>query len=469
MTPTMKHNTVTGAAIAAVEAGSPAGRAGIQAGDVLLAVNGHNVHDVLDLKFYLSEREDNCDLVLRAADGALKKIQLQTARESELGFELEEIQTLICKNQCVFCFVFQLPRKARKSLWIKDEDFRLAFLYGNYMTLTNVNEAEMDRIIEQRLSPLYISVHATEPEIREKLIRPFPGVKDELLPRMKRLAENGIQMHTQIVLCPGWNDGKHLIKTLHDLFSFYPAVLSVAVVPLGLTDHRERVPAMEPVDANYARRTIELMKPTQAAFQRKTGTAFAYLGDEFYLMSDTPMPPRSHYADFPLLENGVGMVRQFLDEFAGLLRRKPVENFNGLRATIVTGKIFAPILTESVAGFNARFGSRLEVVAVENRYLGKGITVAGLLSGSDIVTAMNGRDYGEFLMIPSEAMIHDDSLFLDDLRRADVEAALGVRVLPTGYSPREFFDILKKRRSMKFLPPARAVAHSQLSYTLHMK
>ncbi len=466
---TMKHNTTVGARVVAVEENSLAARAEIVAGDLLLAVNGHETHDVLDLKFYLSEREDECDLTFRGVDGRLKTIHLPTAREREIGFELEEIQTLICKNQCVFCFVFQLPRRARKSLWIKDEDFRLAFLYGNYMTLTNVNEAELDRIIEQRLSPLYISVHATEPELRAKLIRPFPGVDDALLPRMKRLADAGILMHTQIVLCPGWNDGEHLLRTLEDLFSFYPQVLSVAVAPLGLTDHRERVPVMQPVDAAYARATLDFLKPIQAGYRKRIGQSFAYLGDEFYIMAGEPIPSRRHYGDFPLLENGVGMARQFLDQFSQVLRRKPLEPFQGMRGTLVTGEIFAPILFRSIAQWNARFGSRLRVVAVENRFLGKGITVAGLLSGSDILSTLRGRALGEFVMVPSEAMINDDYLLLDDLTRADLEDSLGVRVLPSGYSPREFFEILKNRQALDILPAAHPVAHSQLSYTLHMK
>jgi putative radical SAM enzyme (TIGR03279 family) len=471
MSSTLKHNTTIGATVVGVDEESLAAKAGVCVGDVLLAVNGHDVHDVLDLKFYLSEREANCDLVLRAVQGELKKVRLKTSRECELGFELEEIQTLICKNQCVFCFVFQLPQTARKSLWIKDEDFRLAFLYGNYMTLTNVDEAEMDRIIEQRLSPLYISVHATEPEVRQQLIRPFPGVKDELLPRMKRLADAGIQMHTQVVLCPGWNDGEHLVRTLRDLFSFYPEVLSVAVVPLGLTDHRSRLPQMQLVDAAYARHTIEFVRPLQNEFRKKTGSFFAYLGDEFYIMANKPIPSRRHYGDFPLLENGVGMVRQFLDEFARVLARPPrrVEELRGLRATLVTGLIFEPILTPCVTRFNARLGSALEVVPVENRFFGKGVTVAGLLTGSDIFTALRNRDCGEFVMVPSEAMINEDFLFLDDLRRADLEQELGVRVLPTGYSPREFFDALRNRNRTDFFPSSHPVAHSQLSYTLHMK
>jgi putative radical SAM enzyme (TIGR03279 family) len=469
MPPTLKHNTTVGARIAEVSKGSLASKAGIRSGDVLIAVNGHEVHDILDLKFYLSEREHSCDLTLNSTPGGIKKIRLNSANEHDLGIELEEIQTLVCKNQCVFCFVFQLPKKARKSLWIKDEDFRLAFLYGNYMTLTNVNEAEMDRIIEQRLSPLYISVHATEPEIREKLIRPFPGVKDDLLPRMRRLAENGIQMHTQVVLCPGWNDGDHLTRTLDDLLAFYPQVLSVAIVPLGLTDHREKLPRMDPVDLEYARSTIEFMKPLQERFQAKTGSFFAYLGDEFYIMAEAPIPSRRHYGSFPLLENGVGMVRKFLDGFSRILGRKPAREFRGLRGTIVTGTLFAPILNQSIAHFNAQFGSDLQVVAVENRFFGRGITVAGLLTGSDILAALQNRDCGELVMIPSETMINEDFLFLDDLRRVDLEKSLGVPVLPTGYSPAEFFTALRNRHLRQFLPRAHPVAHSQLSYTLHMK
>ncbi len=466
---TMKHNTTVGARIITVQEGSLAEKAGIAVGDILLAVNGHDCHDVLDLKFYLSECEDQCELVVRSTNGLLKKVRLPTGRESELGFELEEIQTLICKNQCVFCFVFQLPRQSRKSLWIKDEDFRLAFLYGNYMTLTNVTEEEMDRIIEQRLSPLYISVHATEPEVRRDLIRPFPGVTDDLLPRMRRLADSGIIMHTQVVLCPGWNDGDHLLRTLNDLFSFYPQVLSVAVVPLGLTDHRERVPQMQPVDAEYVRRLIPSMRRIQNDFRKKTGSAFAFLGDEFYIMAGARIPSRSHYGEFPLLENGVGMVRKFLDEFSRLLRRKRVPALKGARGTIATGKIFAPILRAQMAKFNSRFGTELRVLEVENRFFGKGITVAGLLSGGDVFAAMQGHDAGEFLMIPSEAMIREDFLFLDNLRRADLERTLGIPVLPTGYSPAEFFEILANRSKLNLLPHAHPIAHSQLSYTLHMK
>jgi putative radical SAM enzyme (TIGR03279 family) len=469
MPPTLKHNTTVGARIAEVSPGSLAAKAGIKPGHVLLAVNGHDVHDILDLKFYLSERERSCDLTLDSTPGGIRKIRLNSANEHDLGLELEEIQTLICKNQCVFCFVFQLPKKARKSLWIKDEDFRLAFLYGNYMTLTNVNEAEMDRIIEQRLSPLYISVHATEPEVRKNLIRPFHGVKDELLPRMKRLAENGIQMHTQVVLCPGWNDGHHLTRTLNDLLALYPQVLSVAVVPLGLTDHREKLPRMDPVDPEYARRTIEFMRPIQKGFRAKTGSCFAYLGDEFYIMADAPIPSRRHYDSFPLLENGVGMVRKFLDGFSRLFVRKMTGEFRGMRGTIVTGTIFAPILNQSIAQFNAHFRSELQVVAVENRFFGKGITVAGLLTGSDILAALRGHDCGESVWVPSETMINEDFLFLDDLRRVDLEQSLGVPVFPTGYSPSEFFTALRNRHSRQSIPHARPVAHSQLSYTLHMK
>jgi putative radical SAM enzyme (TIGR03279 family) len=469
MTPPLKHNTAVGATITKVAEGSLAARAGIKPSDVLLEVNGHNVHDVLDLKFYLSERERSCNLTLSSSDGELKKVRLNSAIETELGFELEEIQTLVCKNQCVFCFVFQLPKKARKSLWIKDEDFRLAFLYGNYMTLTNVNEAEMDRIIEQRLSPLYISVHATEPDIREKLIRPFHGVKDDLLPRMRRLAENGVQMHTQVVLCPGWNDGDHLIRTLNDLSALYPHVLSVAIVPLGLTDYREKLPRMHPVDPDYARHTIRFMEPRQKRFRKEIGTPFAYLGDEFYILAGAPIPSRRHYGDFPLLENGVGMVRKFLDGFSRILARKPTGEFRAVRGTIATGVIFAPILKPTIAQFNARFGSALQVVAVENRFFGQGITVAGLLTGSDILAALHGRDCGELVMVPSEAMINEDYLFLDDLRREDLERSLGVPVLPTGYSPGEFFTALRNRRSHEFFPLAHPVAHSQLNYTLHMK
>jgi putative radical SAM enzyme (TIGR03279 family) len=334
--------------------------------------------------------------------------------------------------------VHQNPAKVRKSLHIKDEDYRLSFLFGNYLTLTNVDEFEMQRIIEQRLSPLYISVHATEPQLRARLL----GIAeyDGFLEKVERLAAAGITLHGQVVLCPGWNDGANLERTISDMAQRHPGVASLAVVPLGLTDHRKNLPQLTPFTPEIARATIAHIAPIQAKFKRQIGTPFVYLGDEIYIMAGMALPPASHYRDFPQIENGVGMVRTFLKQFGKALRTSKVRN-KTTRGTVCTGKVFFPYLKESVD----RLGMDLQVVAVESEFWGKGIGVAGLLTGSDFIRALKGRVHGDFVVLPSECMIGDDYLFLDDLTIKDVERELGVEVIPSGYDAGDFVRQMMSR------------------------
>jgi putative radical SAM enzyme (TIGR03279 family) len=330
--------------------------------------------------------------------------------------------------------------KVRKSLHIKDEDYRLSFLFGNYLTLTNVDETEMQRIVEQRLSPLYISVHATEPELRARLL----GIPeyDGFLEKVKRLSSAGITLHGQVVLCPGWNDGAHLERTIADMAERFPGVASLAIVPLGLTDHRKNLPQLTPFSPEIARSTIAQIAPIQAKFKKRIGTPFVYLGDEIYIMAGAELPPSSHYRDFPQIENGVGMVRTFLKQFDGAMRKAR----SGGRAsgTVCTGKVFYPYLKQSVE----RLGLDLKVVAVESAFWGKGIGVAGLLTGSDFIRALKGNVHGDFVVLPSESMIGDDYLFLDDLTIKDVERELGVEVIPSGYDAGDFVRQMKSRRGL---------------------
>ena len=351
------------------------------------------------------------------------------------GLEFEPIEPLTCKNQCVFCFVHQNPKNVRRSLHIKDEDYRLSFLFGNYLTLTNVDEAEMQRIIEQRLSPLYISVHATEPELRRELL----GIEeyDGFMAKIDRLAKAGIQLHGQVVLCPGLNDGAHLDRTIDDLLKLHPAVASLAIVPVGLTAHRHNLPKLTPFTPEIARQTIAHITPVQRKLKRRIGTPFAFLGDEIYIMAGAEIPPSGHYADFPQIENGVGMVRTFLTQFNAALRSRTTRS--NKRGTICTGKVFYPYLKVSVD----RLGMDLKTVAVESRFWGPGIGVAGLLTGSDFITALKSDVYGDFVVLPSESMVGDDYLFLDDLTIKDVERELGVPVLSSGYDARDFVRLLK--------------------------
>ncbi len=425
--------------ILGVEPESLAARIGLQAGDEIVEVNGTPPKDVIDLQFQMAVFGEPVSLRTRRQTHEFVREEWES-----LGVELEPIEPWVCDNDCVFCFVHQNPSDTRRSLRIKDEDYRLSFLFGNYLTLTNVDEAELDRIIDQRLSPLYISVHATEPELRTRLLG--NEAYDGLDGKLDRLAVAGIFLHCQVVLCPGLNDGAHLERTIEDLSRRYPSVQSVAVVPVGLTDHRENLPTLDPVTPDYARGTIGHVEPIQQRFKQDRGSPFVFLGDEFYILAGQPIPDGDHYEEFPQIENGVGMVRTFLDEF-----ENSVSRFDGgaldkaalkgavSKGTLCTGRLFQPYLAECVA----RLGMDLKTLAVENRFWGSGINVAGLLTGSDFVAALKDKVYGDFVVLPSESMVGDEGLFLDDMMLADVERELGVRVVRSGYSATEFLEVLQ--------------------------
>ncbi len=412
-----------------IEPGSLAARIGLQAGDEIVEVNGGSPRDVIDFQFQMAVFDEPVSLRTQRRTHEFVREEWES-----FGVEVEPIEPWVCDNDCVFCFVHQNPANTRRSLRIKDEDYRLSFLFGNYLTLTNVDDAELDRIIEQRLSPLYVSVHATEPELRTRLLG--NQVYDGLDRKLDRLAGAGILLHCQVVLCPGLNDALHLERTIADLSRRYPSVQSVAVVPVGLTDHRENLPTLEPVTPEYARLTIRHLEPIQQRFEQDRGSPFVFLGDEFYILSGQPIPERDHYEEFPQIENGVGMVRTFLDEF-----ENSVTDFDGaaLKGTVCTGGLFHSYLAECVS----RLDLDLKTLAVRNRFWGSGINVAGLLTGSDFVADLKGRVYGDCVVLPSEAMIGNEGLFLDDMTLADVERELGVRVVRSGYSVTEFLDVLR--------------------------
>src|ERR1041385_2108098 len=423
--------------VLSVEPGSVAARIGLKAGDEIERLNGKPLLDVIDFQF-------NAAIIGRRTtiETQGRKITFVRREWESFGLEFEPIEPLTCKNQCVFCFVHQNPKNVRRSLHIKDEDYRLSFLFGNYLTLTNVDEDEMQRIINQRLSPLYISVHATEPELRRELL----GIDeyDGFMAKIDRLAKAGIQMHGQVVLCPGLNDGVHLERTIDDLLQFYPSVASLAIVPVGLTQYRANLPKLKAFTPDIACGTIAQITPIQRKLKKKTGTPFAFLGDEIYIMAGAEIPRKSHYADFPQIENGVGMVRTFLAQFksalrTGILGRRASAPASPRRSgTVCTGKIFYPYLKDCLD----RLGMDLKTVAVESRFWGPGIGVAGLLTGSDFIAALKGKVYGEFVVLPSECMVGDDYLFLDDLTLKDVEKELGIPVIPSGYDARDFVKFL---------------------------
>lgn len=428
-----------GLTVLKVESGSVAEAIGLTPGCRILAVNGHEVPDELALQFYLSE--ETVDLLVCAPDGSESLIEADLSESSALGVTVEDFRTRTCNNKCLFCFIDQLPPDARPNLRIKDDDYRLSFLHGNYITLTNLPERELDRIIEHRLSPLYVSVHATDPALRTRMLG--RQKVDDLDRKLDKLAAGRIQIHAQVVLMPGINDGAQLEKTVRDLYRRYPGIQSVAVVPLGLSDHGAIRERFAPVTPDFSRELIAQVRPWQERLRAETGRTFVYLADEFYIQAGTALPNTEHYDDFAQIEDGIGMVRSFLDEFeAELPRRRKLRR--SLRGTLATGKLFFPTLQACADRINARFETELRVREVENHYMGRGVTVSGLLGGRDFLDAFDGGDIGDFLIIPQEAISRVDGILIDSLAPEDVSRQLGRPVYPGGWNVRSFFQLLSK-------------------------
>ncbi len=428
-----------GIKILEVEKGSAAEKAGLIPGERVLEADGHEITDELALRFYLAD--ETVDLLVRRADGRHEHLNVDLSEGETLGIRVEEFKTRTCNNACLFCFVDQLPARVRPTLRIKDDDYRLSFLHGNYITLTNLNAKDIARIIELRLSPLYVSVHAIEPDLRTRILG--RKKKDDLTGKIARLTDHRIRLHAQIVVMPGINDGKHLEKTVADLHGFYPGLQSVAVVPVGLSDHGFPRKRLKPVTPAYCRKTVRLIAPWQERFRKKNDETFVYLADEFYIQGGIPLPSSEHYDDFAQIEDGVGMVRAFLDAFE-IQRKHRKKPCNALRGTLVTGKLFYPFLRNCIDRFNRKFGSHLEVCSAKNTFLGKNITVAGLLSGQDIQSALRGKRLGNFVIIPQDALSATDEILLDDLSLCDLSVSLGKPVYSSGRTVREFFELLFK-------------------------
>ena len=432
-----------GIKILEVERDSIAEGIGLAPGDTILEADGHTITDELALRFYLAD--ETIDLLIRRPDGIEEHLEADVSDGATLGIKVEEFRTRTCNNACLFCFVDQLPPGVRPTLRIKDDDFRLSFLHGNYITLTNLNTRDISRIIEQRLSPLYVSVHATDPDLRMRIL----GSKnaDDLSGKIKRLVKHRIRLHAQIVLMPGINDGEHLEKTIANLYSFYPGVQSIAVVPLGLSDYGSPKDRLKPVTPAFCRKTIRQVAKWQERCRRQAGETFVHLGDEFYIQGGVEIPETARYDDFAQIEDGVGMVRAFLDEFETEWKHRK-KSLLGLHGTLITGKLFYPTLQDAINRFNQKFGSRLQVCAVKNRFMGKNITVAGLLAGRDILKTLRRIESGDFIVIPFDAISRTGGILLDDLSLEDLSESIGKPVLSSGQSVREFFNLMKKQSAV---------------------
>ena len=385
---------MSGGTISAVAPRSIAAAIGIRPGDVLLEVNGHPLCDVLDVQFYAAEEE--LELVVRRGE---QEIAYEVERDYGLPLGLDFAHPTFdgmrrCGNHCEFCFVQQMPPGLRRSLYVKDDDYRYSVLYGSYITLTNLTTADWARLAEQRLSPLYVSVHATEPELRRELL----GRADipDILPQIDQLAELGITVHAQVVLTPGVNDGAHLCRTVTDLAVRHPAVQSIGVVPVGLTRyHRGRC---QRYTAAGSRSVIDLLEPMQRACRHQHDRTVLYLADEWYLLADRPIPPDEAYDDYPQLENGIGLVRQFLDDYAALDVQAGLVQVG--RCTLVCGMLIAPVMGRMATDLCERSGVQLDVVPVPNHTFGETVTVSGLLVGTDVLAALEGRGVGDIVFVP---------------------------------------------------------------------
>jgi putative radical SAM enzyme (TIGR03279 family) len=401
----------------------------LESGDRIIKVNGRAVRDYLDFRFHTAG-ETELVMEVRKNTGEDWELQIERGEGEDFGLSFEQIVPRQCANECIFCFCNGNPADARPSLFIKDEDVRLSFLYGNYTTLTSITEDEMRRIVEQRLSPQYVSVHATDLEVRAYLLG-IDKQRADIAPKLKRLLDAGIEIHAQVVLCPGINDGEILHQTIADLAAEYPRITSVAIVPLGLTRYNTdaRLTAVTP---DFCRQMIAEVSAIQSDLHKRLGTTFAFLGDEIYLRAGRAVPPRSHYGDYPQIEDGIGMVRSFGNEFAALLKRlarRPLAQPENLRGTILTGTLFAPVFRPLIEKLNTRVGTKLTVEGVENNYFGGDVSVAGLLTGGDFVSARE-RVGGDFVIIPRTTLKSDEEVMLDGMKLEELQVKFGLPVQP---------------------------------------
>ena len=465
------RETFGGGQIAGIEPGSLADEIGLRAGDVLLAINGQSVEDVIDVQFYSAEEE--LELLIRR-EGELFLFEAERDYEQSLGllFDHPTFDTDIrrCNNLCEFCFVLQMAPKFRRTLYIKDDDYRYSFLFGHYVTLTNLSEHDWWRIETMRLSPLYVSVHVTDLDLRRKFLRNEKS--EDIMQQLRWLTSRGIEVHTQLVIVPGFNDGEWLERSIDELVELWPGVQSVSVVPVGLTKQHKY--GMRTHSRTEAEAILDFVHELQPGFRQRLGVNFVYPTDEWYLVTERPFPPQSAYDDQALMENGLGMVRHFLDDWTAVqeeielwLRSNIIHDYaqpdisspslqpswHYERLTLVTATLFAPILVEAAARFSELVGVEVEVTAVPNERLGATITVAGLLMAEDVIHHLQRVGCGDLVVLPRVIFDHPDVISLDDLTPQNVADRLQ-RPVALADTMGDIWDALMGESLVVFNPPA---------------
>ena len=416
---------------------SKAARRGVRVGDILVSINGHAIRDVLDYRFYLAE--ERLSLVLLRGEKTIeKKIRKEVYDDIGLGFETPLMdKKRCCANGCIFCFIDQLPKGMRESLYFKDDDARLSFLHGNYVTLTNLTDEDIDRIIAMHISPINVSVHTTNPELRVKMMRNKNAGR--VLSYLDRLAAAGITIRAQIVLCRGINDGDELMRSMHDLAALYPALDSVSVVPAGLTAHREGLYPLTSYTREEAAEVIGMVECFARSHHERCGSRLIYAADELYLRAGLPIPPEEEYEGYPQIENGVGMLRSFYEEAACYLEGVSDAARPARTVSVATGFAAEPLLSKIAREAAEKHGNLTShIYKIENRWFGESITVSGLLTGHDIAEQLSGRELGEVLLLPRNTLRAEGDLFLCGMSPAELSEKLSVKIVFIGEDGAEF-------------------------------
>ncbi len=422
-----------------IEKDSIAESIGLKKGDQLYSIDGSRVKDIIDYRFKVADE----NIVIKVKQsGELVEYEIEKDIDDNLGIGFDDFNIRACANDCVFCFADQNPPGMREGLYFRDGDFRMSFLYGHFITMTNMGWKQLKRVVEQQLSPLYVSVHVTDPDKRLEMF--LYGKDDFLMKKFEYLTENGIELHAQVVLCPGWNDGKFLEKTVSDIYSFYPSALSMSIVPVGLTKHREGLPKLPQVTKEYAKNFIPIGKEISRKYRQKNGKNFLLLSDEWFLKVGNEVPKLDYYAGHDLIENGVGQVAHFLADWKDGINDYKSMNRISKKITICTGTLVVNFFKQNFIPLFQPFSNLdIQLIPIKNTFFGEDdVTVSGLLTGQDIISQLQGKELGDMVLLSDRILNEDNTVTLDDMNLKQISNALKVPVRVVNDTPGDFFSTL---------------------------
>ena len=413
---------------------------GLKPGDKIEAIDGSRVKDIIDYRFKISD--ENILLRVRKS-GAVQEFEIEKDYDDDLGLEFEDFRIRKCANDCIFCFVDQNPPGMREAVYFRDGDFRLSFLHGHYITMTNMGWKELKRVVEQRLTPLYISVHVTQPDKRLEMF--LYGKDDLLLKKFEYLTENGIELHSQVVLCPNWNDGEFLEKTIEDIHQYAPMARSMSIVPAGLTKHRDGLPYIAPVTAEYAKQFVPFAEKLANKYKLKDDRRFVFLSDEWFLMTKKELPSIEYYEDSELSENGVGQVPHFWNKWQKDVQTLPKKIKEPRRVTVCTGTLISDwFKSHWIPTVENIENLEINHLTILNEFYGsKEVTVSGLLVGRDIIDQLKGKDLGDMVIFSDRILSETGTVTLDDMSLDKISNEIGTPVVVTDDTPKSFFNLLK--------------------------